>query len=219
MTEVKGIILDLDGVITDTAEYHYQSWQRMADEEGLDFDRETNEDLRGVSRRRSLEIILDGKELPEEEMQRLMAKKNGYYQELIQQMDEEDTLPGALDLVHKAKEKNLKLAVASASRNAKTVIDALDINDLFDTISDGYSVENPKPAPDLFLHTAAKLDLKPEECVVIEDAEAGIDAANAAGMISVGVGPQERVGHADYRFSEVKEIDLEEITKGEINGG
>ncbi len=213
--EYKGIIFDLDGVITETSEYHYQSWQRMADEEGLEFNREINENLRGVSRRRSLEIILNGKDLSEEEMKRLMDKKNGYYQEYLKDMDENDMLPGAQELINDALDKGFKLAIASSSKNAKTVISALKIRDLFETISDGHSVENPKPAPDLFLFTAEKLRLSSEQCIVFEDAEAGIDAANAANMLSVGIGPEDRVGHADFRFDKVKDVDLEIILKGE----
>lgn len=213
--DYKGIIFDLDGVITETSEYHYQSWQRMADEEGLDFNREVNEKLRGVSRRRSLEIILDGKELTEQEMKRLMDKKNGYYQEYLKDMDENDMLPGAMDLINSSLEKGFKLAIASSSKNAKTVISALKIGDLFETISDGFSVDNPKPAPDLFLFTAEKLELSPERCIVFEDAKAGIDAAQAANMLSVGIGPEERVGHAGFRFDTVKEVELEKILKGE----
>ncbi|MBF8438189.1 beta-phosphoglucomutase [Halanaerobiaceae bacterium Z-7014] len=213
--DYKGIIFDLDGVITETSEYHYQSWQRMADEEGLDFNREVNEKLRGVSRRRSLEIILDDKELTEQEMNKLMDKKNGYYQEYLKDMDENDMLPGAMDLINTSLEKGFKLAIASSSKNAKTVISALKIGDLFETISDGFSVDNPKPAPDLFLFTAEKLELSPEECIVFEDAKAGIDAAQAANMLSVGIGPEERVGHADFRFDTVKEVELEKILKGE----
>ena len=211
----EGIIFDLDGVITETSEYHYQSWQRMADEEGLDFNRDINEKLRGVSRRRSLKIILDGNDISEEEMNRLMDKKNGYYQEYLEDMDENDMLPGVMDLINNALDKGFKLAIASSSKNAKTVISALRIGDLFETISDGFSVDNPKPAPDLFLLTAEKLEISPEKCIVFEDAKAGIDAAQAANMLSVGIGPEERVGHADFRFDNVKEVELEKILKGE----
>ncbi len=210
----KGIIFDLDGVITETAEYHYQSWKRMADEEGIEFNREINEDLRGVSRKRSLEIILDGKQLSESEMKRLMDKKNGYYQEYLKEMDESDLLPGAKELIDNALDKGFKLAIASSSKNAKTVISALGIGDLFETISDGFSVKNPKPAPDLFILTARKMGLTSDQCIVFEDAEAGIDAAKAANMLSVGIGPENRVGHADFRFDKVEDVELEIILKG-----
>ncbi|MGM0414385.1 MAG: beta-phosphoglucomutase [Bacillota bacterium] len=212
--DYEAIIFDLDGVITDTAEYHYQSWQRMADEEGLEFNREINEKLRGVSRERSLEIILDGKKISEDEMKRLMDKKNGYYQEYLKEMDETDLLPGARELIDDSLDKGFKLAIASSSKNAKTVISALNINDFFEVIADGFSVNNPKPAPDLFLYAAEKMGLISEQCIVFEDAKAGIDAAQAANMLSVGIGPENRVGHADFRFDKVQDVDLEIILKG-----
>lgn len=210
---IKAFILDLDGVITDTAEFHFQGWKRLAEEEGIEFSRDDNEALRGVSRRRSLEILLGEhqKEYSEEEMQEMMDRKNGYYQDLLKQMTDDDLLPGARELLDTLKESGFKIAVASASRNAKTVLNSLKIMDEFDTISDGHSVDNPKPAPDIFLHTADKLGVKPEESVVIEDAEAGVEAALAAEMIAVGVGPEERVGKAHYRYDSTAEIDVEEI--------
>ncbi len=211
MAEIKGVILDLDGVITDTAEFHFQSWKRMAEEEGIEFSREDNEQLRGVSRRRSLELILGDKELSEEEMQRLMDKKNGYYQDKIEQMDKDDMLPGAWKLIEEIKAKGLAVAVASSSRNARIVLKNLGIADEFSAISDGYSVKDPKPAPDLFLHTAEKLGLEPEECVVIEDAESGVEAALKADMKVVGIGPEDRVGNANLRYDEVEDIDIDEI--------
>ncbi len=211
MGEIKGVILDLDGVITDTAEFHFLSWKRMAEEEGLEFSREDNEQLRGVSRRRSLELILGDEELPEEEMERLMEKKNSYYQEKIAEMDEDDMLPGARELIEACKEAEVKLAVASSSRNARPVLEKLKITDEFAAISDGYSVKDPKPAPDLFLHTADKLGLDPRNCAVIEDAASGVDAALKAGMLVVGVGPEDRVGHADIDYEKVEDIDIEEI--------
>ncbi|MFW6230297.1 MAG: beta-phosphoglucomutase [Halanaerobium sp.] len=211
MSKFKGFIFDLDGVITDTAEYHYQSWKRLADEEGIDFDREKNERLRGVSRRKSLEIILEGHNVSEEEIKEMMDRKNGYYQELINNIDSEDILTGADSLIAKLKNKGFKIAVASASKNARPVIENLGIKDLFEVISDGNSVENTKPAPDLFLHTAQKLRLKPSECVVIEDAASGIKGALRAGMTVIGVGPAERVGEADYVFESVEDIKINEI--------
>ncbi len=213
MGELKGFILDLDGVITDTAEYHFQGWKRLAEEEGIEFTREDNEQLRGVSRSRSLELLLGDKidDYTEEEFQEMMDRKNGYYQELLEQMTEDDLLPGARELMDEIKERGFKIAVASASRNTMRVLKSLAITDEFATISDGYSVDNPKPAPDIFLHTADKLDLKPEECVVLEDAEAGIDAALAAEMTAVGIGPKDRVGHGDYRFASTADVDLEQI--------
>ncbi|ACL68804.1 beta-phosphoglucomutase [Halothermothrix orenii] len=209
--EIKGFIFDLDGVITDTAELHYRSWKKLADEEGIPFTREDNEQLRGVSRRKSLELLLNGREVPEEKKLEMMDRKNNYYKEFIKQITEEDLLPGAKELLDELKSRGYKLAVASASKNAKPVIKNLGVEHVFDQISDGYSVEKTKPAPDLFLYTAKQLGLKPEECVVIEDAEAGIEAALAAGMTAVGIGPEERVGKAHFRYDKVADINLDDI--------
>jgi len=210
---IKAFILDLDGVITDTAEFHFKAWKKMADEEGIPFEREDNEKLRGVSRRKSMELILDGKKMKEDKIQKLMDRKNRYYNDFLENLTHDDLLPGAQKLIDEIIRRDYKIAVASSSRNAKTVIKNLGIMDTFDTISDGHSVENSKPAPDLFLHTAEKLNLKPESCVVIEDAKSGIAGALAADMIAVGVGPEERVGEAHYRYDKVKDIDLDEIIK------
>ncbi|ADQ15400.1 beta-phosphoglucomutase [Halanaerobium hydrogeniformans] len=209
--DIKAFIFDLDGVITDTAEYHYKSWQKLADEEGLYFNREINEQLRGVSRMDSLEIILDGKELPEDVKKEMTDRKNNYYQKYLKKISKDDILDDMESKIIDLKEQGFKIAVASSSRNARKVLKNLKISDLFDTISDGNSVENAKPAPDLFLHTAEKLGVKAEECVVLEDAESGVEAALAANMIAIGVGPDDRVGKAHLVFSTVKEIDFEEI--------
>ncbi|MBM7555828.1 beta-phosphoglucomutase [Halanaerobacter jeridensis] len=213
MSNIKGFIIDLDGVITETSEYHFQGWKRLAEEEGIEFTREDNEQLRGVSRSRSLEILLGDKidDYSDEEFQEMMDRKNGYYQSFLDDMDDDDLLPGARELLDEIKERGLKMAIASSSRNAKRVLNSLDISDEFDAIADGHSVEDAKPAPDIFLHAAKEIGLKPEECVVLEDAESGIDAAIAAEMIAVGVGPEERVGHGDYRFDSTADIDLEKI--------
>lgn len=141
----------------------------------------------------------------------MMDRKNNYYKEFIKQITEEDLLPGAKELLDELKSRGYKLAVASASKNAKPVIKNLGVEHVFDQISDGYSVEKTKPAPDLFLYTAKQLGLKPEECVVIEDAEAGIEAALAAGMTAVGIGPEERVGKAHFRYDKVADINLDDI--------
>jgi len=208
---IKAFIFDLDGVITDTAEYHYKSWQKLADEEGLFFNREINEQLRGVSRMDSLEIILDGKELAEDLKKEMTDRKNAYYQKYLEKISKEDILDDMESKLIELKEQGFKIAVASSSRNARKVLKNLKISDLFDTISDGNSVENAKPAPDLFLHTAEKLGVEAEECVVLEDAESGVEAALAANMIAVGVGPDDRVGKAHLVYSKVAEIDFEEI--------
>jgi len=193
---IRGVIFDLDGVLTDTSEFHYRAWKRLADEEGIPFDRQANEALRGVSRRESLLLLLGDRLATEERMQEMMARKNRYYQEFIQSVTSDNLLPGALDLLEELRNAGVKVAIGSVSKNARTVIERLDIADRLDAISDGYSVERHKPAPDLFLHAAAQLGLPPEQCVVVEDATAGVEAALATGTWAVGLGPVERVGAA-----------------------
>ena len=205
---IQAFIFDLDGVITDTAEYHYRAWKRLADEEGLPFTRADNERLRGVSRRESLMLILRGRVYPEGNLQEMMTRKNGYYLDFIKEIAPRDLLPGAKELLEEIRAAGLKNALGSASKNAAEVIDRLGIRLLFDAISDGYSVERQKPAPDLFLHAAAQLRFPPAECVVVEDAAAGIAAARAGGFHSVGLGPRERVGAAEAVFPDLTRVRL-----------
>lgn len=211
MTSIKAFIFDLDGVLVDTAEYHYRGWKRLADEEGLPFDRKENEALRGISRRESLLLILKGRTLPEEKIQEIMERKNRYYLEFIRDVTPADMLPGASELLQEIRAAGLKSAVGSASKNASQVVQQLGIASLLDAVSDGYSVANPKPAPDLFLHAAAQLGVPPAECVVVEDAAAGIQAAQAGGFRSVGLGPAERVGAADLVLPSLAGARLEQI--------
>ena len=194
--DISGVIFDLDGVLTDTAEYHYHSWQKLADEEGLFFNRQANEALRGVSRRDSLLKILGNRQVPEEKFQEMMERKNHYYVSFIQDISPKDLLPGVLPFLQDLRQRNLRIALGSASKNAKPVIERLGIADFIDFVADGYSVENSKPAPDLFLFAAQNLGLEPEHCLVIEDAASGVEAALAAQMWAVGIGPAERVGKA-----------------------
>jgi len=198
--QIKGFIFDLDGVITDTAEYHYRAWKRLADEEGIPFSRADNEALKGISRRESLLILLRGASRTEETLLKMMERKNCYYQEFIKSITPEDVLPGAMKLLMEIRLAGFKSALASASKNASDVILNLKIDWLFDAVSDGYSVDRQKPAPDLFLHAANQLGLPPEWCVVFEDAQAGVEAARAGCFRSVGLGPQERVGKAEIVF-------------------
>jgi beta-phosphoglucomutase len=205
---IRAFIFDLDGVITDTAEYHYRGWKRLADEEGLPFTRADNEFLRGISRRASLMLILKDRVYPEEKIQEMMERKNNYYLEFIKEISPRDLLPGAKELLEEIRGAGLKNALGSASKNAGEVLDRLGIRDLFDAIADGHSVERAKPAPDLFLHAARQLDLPPAECVVVEDAAAGIEAAKAGGFHAIGLGPRERVGEADAVFPNLDGVRL-----------
>jgi beta-phosphoglucomutase len=210
---IKGFIFDLDGVLTDTAEYHYRGWKRLADEEGIPFTREDNEALRGIPRRASLMVLLKVRTYPEEKIQEMMERKNNYYQDFIREITPGDLLPGAREILEEIRAAGLKTAIGSASKNAGEVIDRLGIRLLLDAISDGYSVERQKPAPDLFLHAARQLDLPPVECVVIEDATAGVEAALAGGFHTIGIGPQERVGQAELVLPSLEGTRLGEILK------
>lgn len=195
---IRGVIFDLDGVLTDTAEFHYQGWKRLADELGVPFDRTTNETLRGLARRDSLLQLLGERagSFTQDQLQEMMERKNRYYRELVESVTPEHLLPGAAALLDELRAAGLKIAIGSASQNAPAVIERLGIADRIDALADGHSVARHKPAPDLFLHAAALLGLPPAECVVVEDAASGIQAALAAGMWTVGLGPAERVGAA-----------------------
>lgn len=194
---VIGFIFDLDGVITDTAEYHYRAWKRLADDEGIPFTRADNEELRGVSRRESLRRLLKGRTIPEATAREWMARKNDTYRALLADMTPADVLPGAREFLEAARSEGIRIGLASASRNAQTVLAGLGIADLFDVIGDGHAVANTKPAPDLFVWVAGGLGLPVTACVVFEDAEAGVEAARQAQMACVGIGPEARVGAAD----------------------
>jgi beta-phosphoglucomutase len=208
---IKAFIFDLDGVLTDTAEYHYRGWKRLADEEGIPFTREDNEALRGIPRRESLMLILKGRTYAEEKIQEMMERKNEYYLEFIRDISPKDLLPGARELLEEIRKAGLKSGLGSASKNAREVVERLGIASLLDAISDGYSVERQKPEPDLFLHASAQLNLSPDECAVVEDAEAGIEAARAGGFRTVGLGPRERVGAADVILPSLASVHLVDL--------
>jgi beta-phosphoglucomutase len=195
---VKGVLFDLDGVVVFTDKYHYLGWKKLADEKGWAFDEQVNDGCRGVPRLASLQVILDhnGVDFPHEEKERMAHIKNEYYKELLGQINDADIYPGVIDLLERLKAQGLKLAICSSSRNAQTVLDALDLSRYFDAVVGGNDIQNPKPDPEIFLTGAQRLGLKPEECIVFEDAESGVEAALAAGMKCVGVGPQERLGAA-----------------------
>ncbi|MAO18287.1 beta-phosphoglucomutase [Muricauda ruestringensis] len=210
---IKGFIFDLDGVITDTAELHYDAWKKLADEMGWEFDRDVNEKLRGISRMDSIKAIMDhnGVSLDENTIVELATKKNDIYVNSLDGMTQEDYLPGARELLTHLRSEGFSVALGSASKNANKVLQQLKATHYFDVIGDGNSVSKSKPAPDIFLFASEKLGLRPENCIVFEDAEKGIDAAKAGNFHSVGIGPEERVGHADIRFDTMKEATLFEV--------
>jgi kojibiose phosphorylase len=200
---IRAFIFDLDGVLTDTAEYHYLGWQRLADEEGIPFDRAAGDALRGVARRDSLLRILDGRRADEAQLQEMMDRKNRYYVESLADIDADAVLSGVLELVTGARAAGLLTAVGSASKNATMVLERLGIAGLFDYVADGNTVTVHKPAPDLFLAVAEALHVRPEQAVVFEDATSGVEAALAGGFVAIGLGPRERVGAAHIVYEDL----------------
>ncbi|OJX38272.1 MAG: beta-phosphoglucomutase [Chloroflexi bacterium 44-23] len=194
---IRAFLFDLDGVLTDTSEFHFLAWKRLGEDLQIPFNREQNEALRGVSRRESLALLLQGKTVTEEEAQQLMERKNRYYVDYIKKLTPANVLPGSREILIELASMGLKRMIVSASKNAALVIKLLQIGDLIDGVVDGSSQARSKPAPDLFLLAAKALDLDPKFCLVLEDAAAGIEAAHAAGMLAVGLGPVERVGAAE----------------------
>lgn len=190
MKKIKGCIFDLDGVIVNTAKYHYLAWKRLADELGFDFTEKDNERLKGVSRMRSLEILLSVGRInaSEEEKIKMAAKKNKWYVEYISKLDKSEILPGVENFINMIKNEGIKVAIGSASKNTMLILNRLGIKDLFDVIIDGNKVSKAKPDPEVFLLGAKGLNLAPEECIVFEDSEAGIEAAIRGNMHSIGIG-------------------------------
>ena len=199
---IKGFLFDLDGVIVDTAVFHFQAWRRLAQKLGGDFTEEQNEQLKGVSRVDSLKKIIEwtGATVSDEEFQTLMVEKNEWYLELVQGLGPQDALPGALDFLQTAYDQGIKIALGSASKNAPMILEKLGITPLFTAIIDGNNVVNGKPHPEVFLKGAQALGLEPSECVVFEDSIAGVQAAKAGGMSSVGIGDAETL-QADIHFT------------------
>ena len=193
----KAALFDLDGVLVDTAEYHYLAWKKIADELGVPFDRKKNERLRGVPRMQSLEIIVEDMPAKPRNMDELAARKNILYVEMIKKVKPSDMLPGVDRLLKQLRANGILVGLGSSSKNAKAVLASLEIENHFDIVVDGYGFECAKPAPDVFLNGAAALGVSAAECVVIEDAPSGIDAAKAAGMYAVGIARDEPLPGAD----------------------
>jgi beta-phosphoglucomutase len=215
MNNTKGIIFDLDGVIVDTAKFHYLAWRKMANDLGFDITLEQNEQLKGVSRVHSLQQILGwgNKTVTEEEFEQLMSSKNEDYLAKIAHMDEGDLLPGVKKVLDYLTENNIPFALGSASKNARPILKGLKIEHRFEGIVDGNDVTKAKPNPEVFLIAAETLGMPPEDCIVMEDSVAGVEAANLAGMISIGIGDKEILKEADHNFSDFTEVDIEFIEK------
>jgi len=204
----KGFIFDLDGVIVDTAKYHFLAWKSLADSLGASFSEAQNEQLKGVSRVRSLEKILSWSNISisEEQFTSLMQQKNEDYLKYIATMDEGEILPDVQRLLNSVKGQGCPIALGSASKNARTILQKVQLIDLFDAIVDGTNVSKAKPDPEVFLLAAELLNRRPEDCVVFEDAVAGIQAANRAGMMSIGIGSRDVLHEANYVFTDFTEI-------------
>lgn len=210
---MKAVLFDLDGVITDTAEYHYQAWKRLGDEIGVDITPQFNEQLKGLSRSDSLDCILKygGKmqTYSKKEKHALAEQKNDVYLQMIQKITPADLLPGIGELLEKLKARNYKIALCSASKNGPAILKLLTIDNLFDAIVDPASLKAGKPAPDIFLKGAKLVSVEPNQCVGIEDANAGITAIKTAGMVAVGIGDAMQLRDADRILSSTSELSIE----------
>ena len=211
--KIKAVIFDLDGVIVSTDEYHYLAWKMIADQQSILFNREINENLRGVSRMESLEIILrnSSKQYSAFEKEGLAFAKNERYKELLNQVNPGDILVGVMSLLKALKERNIKTAIGSSSRNAVLILEKIGLKNAFDAIADGNDIKKSKPDPEVFLLAAQKLGVLPAECIVVEDAYAGIDAAIAAGMVNIGVGFAASYEKASFKCGDLSCLDLNEV--------
>jgi kojibiose phosphorylase len=211
--EIKAVIFDLDGVIVDTAKHHYHAWKRLVEELGIPCPLERKDEVRGISRFHALKIVLAGHAVSEEEAERLASLKDSYYREMICTIGPSDLLPGVRAILDDLDKRGIGIAVATVSRNAETVLSSLGILDELDVLASGNSDARSKPAPDLFLYAAAQLGIPPSECLVIEDAPAGIEGAQAAGMWAVALGPRDRFYNVrpDLILPSLEGISYEEI--------
>lgn len=214
----KGLLFDLDGVIVDTAKYHYLAWKKLADQLGISFTEKDNERLKGVSRMRSFEIILEigNRSMTTEEKEHYCKLKNAQYLEYIKKLKKEEILPGVKEFLEDCKKKGYRIALGSASKNSMLILERLELLEAFDEIIDGAKVSSAKPDPEVFVKGAESLGLHASECIVFEDSAAGVEAAHCGGMKAVGIGTYENLPEADViipGFAEVTIEKLEEILK------
>lgn len=212
---IKACLFDLDGVLVDTAKYHYLAWKRLADELGFEFTEQDNERLKGVSRMASLDILLSigGVELDDAAKAELAERKNNWYVEMITKMDHSEILPGAIEFLEECRSNGIKVALGSASKNAMTILNNTGLTPYFDAIIDGTKTAAAKPDPEVFTLGASELGVTPEQCVVFEDAEAGIEAAQRAGMRSIGIGSQETLGKADLLIPSLDQMSFGRLSE------
>jgi beta-phosphoglucomutase len=210
---IRGVIFDLDGVLVSTDEYHYRSWLKIAEEEKIAFDREFNHKFRGVARMKCVELLLasSGRPYKPEQHLEIAERKNRYFNDLLENVTPDLLLPGSMETLTELRQRGVKTAVASNSRNAVKIIERIGIQSLLDAIVDGYDIKNSKPDPEVFLLAAQRIGLKPSECIVIEDAVAGIDAATRAGMRSVGIGTADYLTNAEILVKNLSEISVDRL--------
>lgn len=213
MRNTKACLFDLDGVIVDTAVYHFQAWRRLANELGFDFTEHQNEQLKGISRMESLELILQwgNVTLTEEEKIEWATRKNAWYLDLVKQMTPEEVLKGVPEFLTKLRANNIKIALGSASKNSKLILERINMLDYFDAIIDGNDITKGKPDPQVFLMGAEATHCKPEECVVFEDAVAGVQAGKAGGMKVIGVGSADILNEADFVIAGFEEMTIDRL--------
>lgn len=206
-------IFDLDGVIVETAQFHFKGWKKLADSLDIPFDESHNEALKGVSRAESLKIILalDDRTVSDEEFKQLMDQKNEWYQQYISQLTSEDILEGIPAFIKELQSMGVKLVIGSSSKNAQYIMDYVQLTDTFDAIIDGTKVKNTKPDPEIFLKGARAVGVEPSDCIVFEDAESGVEAALAANMLCVGVGSEEILGKSDIVISSFKNLSPQKL--------
>ena len=212
---IRGLLFDLDGVIVDTAKYHYIAWKEITKELGINFTLDDNERLKGVSRLRSFEIILEigGITMDPQTHEEYCEKKNKIYLSYINKMGEDEILPGVKEFIIDAKEKGYKIALGSASKNSITILKRLNLMEYFDAIVDGTKVSKAKPNPEVFINGARELGLEFHECLVFEDSVAGIDAAHNCGIKAVGVGPKELLPKSDINIDGFEGISIKILEK------
>lgn len=208
MKKYKGIIFDLDGVICHTDKYHYLAWKQLADELEIDFDEEFNNRFRGVSREACLNMLLESADITatKEEKTQLCYLKNGYYKELLKEMSKKDLSEEVKSTLDKLKAEGYKMAIGSSSKNVSIILKRLGLEDFFDKISDGNNISKSKPDPEVFVVAAEMLNLSAKDCLVVEDAEAGIEAAEAGGFDSAGLGEASKYSKTTYKLNNFKEI-------------
>jgi beta-phosphoglucomutase len=215
--KIEACIFDLDGVIVDTAKYHFLAWKRLADDLGIHFTEKDNERLKGVSRMASLEIILEigNVKVDEARKEELSDLKNRWYVNYINKMTPAEILPGSLKFIRELKKANISVALGSASRNTPLILERLDLKSIFDAVADGNNVHKAKPDPEVFLTAAKMLGVKPEKCIVFEDAEAGVQAALNAGMRCVGIGSPGILSKARLIVKGLNEMSMDKLREME----